>query len=210
MLSLIDLTPRPVPLRPTLALFAVLAVSMSVPNAHADAQRRPGVPMGFYTTTGLLTAEVEAASVASNNVFAEAPSFSGSLLVTGPIAKGAKRAWIAGVRGTALTLGNTGGCLITPGATECENRRFTERASLLTGGSFDIRSTVLRVMAGPTLYSVESAGTRVGTQIRLDYGSPRLRGPTPVLFLSYSMLGRQGGQAVGITTFGATLRWVRK
>jgi len=191
-------------------LIAIATVSLILPIQQAESQRRPGVPMGFYTTTGLLSLEVEAGSVTSTTVLAEAPSVAASLLVTGPLVMQAKRAWIAGLRGTALSLGNTDNCVRSPTVAGCQDRRFTERVALLTGGSFDIRSTVLRVMAGPALYSVQGSGTRVGTQVRLDFASPRLNGPTPALFLSRSMLGSQGGRGVGITTLGAGVRWVRK
>jgi hypothetical protein len=193
------------------AAFAVLtALSLAVPTDRVEAQRRPGVGMGFFTTTALLTGDVEAGSVNSTTVYAEAPSFAGSVLVTGPLAKGRYRAWIVGARATVLSLGHDGGCYVELPLQGCQNRRFTERVAVLTGGAFDIRSTILRVMAGPALYQVESSGARVGTQLRLDLAAPRLRGPTPTLFVTRSFLGSQRGSAVGITTLGAGLRWVRK
>lgn len=181
-----------------------------VPQSTADAQRRPGVGMGFYTSTGLVTADVEAGSVTSTTVLAEAPSFAASFLVTGPVAKLRKSAWIVGLRVTPLSFGNNDNCVRDSPTSACQNRRFNDRISLITGGAFDIRSTILRVVAGPVLYSVEGQGTRIGTQVRLDFASPRLSGPTPTLFVTRSMLGSQGGRAVGITTLGAGLRWVRK
>lgn len=192
------------------ALTAAAILSLAIPQHHAEAQRRPGVPMGFYTTTGLLTLEVEGGSVTSTTELTESPKFALSALVTGPVIKRAKRAWIAGVRGTALSLGNANRCNGSGGTSVCQSRRFTERVALLTGGAFDIRSTLLRVMAGPVVYGVEDSGMRVGTQLRVDYSAPRLSGPSPTLFLTRSFLGSQRGQAVGITTLGAGLRWVRK
>jgi hypothetical protein len=175
-----------------------------------EAQRRPGVGMGFYTTTGLLTADVEAGSVSSSTVYAEAPSFAASVLVTGPLVKSRYRAWIVGARGTVLSFGHDNGCYIEPPQPGCQNLRFTERVAVLTGGAFDIRSTLVRVMAGPALYQVENSGARVGTQVRLDFAAPRLRGTMPTLFVTRAFLGSQRGSSVGITTLGAGLRWVRK
>jgi hypothetical protein len=166
--------------------------------------------MGFYTTTGLLTADVEAGSVSSSTVYAEAPSFAASVLVTGPLVKGRKHAWIAGARGTALSFGHNDGCYIETGRQGCQNLRFTERVAVLAGGAFDIRYTVVRAMVGPVLYQVENSGARVGTQLHLDFVAPRLRGPSPTLFVTRAFLGSQRGSAVGITTLGAGLRWVRK
>ncbi|HYW32957.1 MAG TPA: hypothetical protein VE869_15765 [Gemmatimonas sp.] len=194
-----------------IAAFAALALlALSVPQHGADAQRRPGQNFGFYTTTGLVTGDVEAGSVNSSNEFAEVPSFALSGLLTTKVLQGRKSAWIAGVRGTVLSLGNTRQCIVDFSSQECLDVRFTERASLLTGGAFDIRSTILRAMVGPVLYDVEGSGMRVGTQIRLDYAAPRRNGPTPTLFLTRSMLGSQRGRSVGISTFGAGLRWVRR
>lgn len=199
---------------PSLTAFAACTVlaglSLSVPHSSADAQRRPGQNFGFYTTTGLVTGDVEAGSVNSSNEFAEAPSFALSGLLTTRVRQGRKTAWIAGVRGTVLSLGNNDQCIVQFGTPGCLNRRFTERAALLTGGAFDIRSTILRAMVGPAVYSVQGGGTRVGTQVRLDYAAPRRNGPTPTLFLSRTMLGSERGRSAGIATFGAGLRWVRR
>ena len=192
------------------ALAALCVVSLATPQHQSEAQRRPGVPMGFYTTTGLPTLDVEGGSVTSTTELTESPRFAVSALVTGAVVKRAKRAWIAGVRGTALSLGNGDRCSGAQGGSDCQSRRFTERVALLTGGAFDIRSTLLRVMAGPVVYGVEDSGMRIGSQVRIDYSGPRLSGPSPTLFLTRSFLGSQRGQAVGITTFGAGLRWVRK
>ena len=109
-----------------------------------------------------------------------------------------------------LSLGNSDQCIVEFGTSGCQDRRFTERAALLTGGAFDIRSTLLRAMVGPALYDVQGSGLRVGTQIRLDYAAPRLHGPTPTLFFTRSMLGSQRGRAVGLSTLGAGFRWVRR
>jgi len=121
-----------------------------------------------------------------------------------------KSAWIVGVRGTVLSLGNSNQCVVEAGTQGCQDRRFTERAALLTGGAFDIRSTILRAIVGPALYSVQGSGLRMGTQVRIDYAAPRLRGPTPTLFFTQSMLGSQRGRSTSISTFGAGLRWVRR
>ncbi len=166
--------------------------------------------MGFYTTTGLPSLDVEGGSITSTTELTESPKFALSALFTRSVAQQAKRAWIVGVRGTALSLGNWDRCSGSQGTANCQSRRFTERVALLGGGAFDIRSTVLRVMAGPVVYGVEDSPMRVGTQFRLDYSGPRLSGPSPTLFLTRSFLGSQRGQGVGITTLGAGLRWVRK
>jgi hypothetical protein len=188
-----------------IAATLVAATLLGVPLRTADAQRRPGVGMGFYTYTGLVSAEIEAGQMSSSTARVEAPTVALSATVSAPIKKLRSSAWIVAARGTALTFGNSDGCL--PG---CQQRRFTERAALLTGAAIDIRSTVLRVLAGPVLHSVEETGSRVGTQIRLDYGSPRVRGATPILFLTRSFMGSQGGREAGITTIGASFRFVRK
>ncbi len=95
----------------TFAAFAAFAaVSLAVPQRGAEAQRRPGVPMGFYTTTGLLTLDIEAGSVTSTTELTESPRFAVSALITGPVVKQAKRAWIYRARGTALSLGNGDRC----------------------------------------------------------------------------------------------------
>ncbi|WP_411281520.1 hypothetical protein [Gemmatimonas sp.] len=199
--------------RSTLAFAAYTALAVLwfvVPQHRADAQRRPGQNFGFYTTTGLLTGELEAGSVNSTNEFAEAPTFAVSGLLTTRVLQRRKSAWIVGVRGTVLSLGNSNQCVVESGTSGCQDRRFTERAALLTGGAFDIRSTILRAMVGPALYDVQGSGLRAGTQFRIDYAAPRLRGPTPTLFFTQSMLGSQRGRSAGLSTFGAGLRWMRK
>lgn len=197
--------------RASLLTAAAVAVSLSVTlPTQLVAQRRPGVGMGFYTTTGLLTADVEAGSVTSSTETARAPSFALSLLVTTGFKRVPKRAWIAGVRANALSLGNGRMCIVIPGTDSCQSPRFVERAALLAGGAFDIRSTILRAMVGPALYSVELAGTRIGTSLRVDFAAPRLSGPTPTLFFTRTFLGSQRGEAVGLSTLGAGFRWVRK
>ncbi len=192
------------------ACTALAVLSLIVPPRRADAQRRPGQNFGFYTTTGLLTGEIEAGSVNATTEFAEAPSFAVSGLLTTRLVQRRKSAWIIGVRGTVLSLGNSDQCIVERGTPGCQDRRFTERAALLTGGAFDIRSTILRAMVGPALYDVEGSGLRVGTQLRLDYAAPRRSGPTPTLFFTRSLLGSQRGRAVGLSTFGAGIRWVRR
>ena len=166
--------------------------------------------MGFYTTTGLLTADVEAGSVTSSSATARAPSFALSMLVTTGVKRGPKRAWILGARANAIAFGNGRTCIVIAGTNSCQSPRFEERGALLTGGAFDIRSTLLRAMVGPALYSVERQGTRLGTSLRVDFAAPRLSGPTPTLFFTRTFLGSQRGEAVGISTVGAGFRWVRK
>lgn len=166
--------------------------------------------MGFYTTTGLLSGDVEVGQVNSTTALAEVPTVALSLLATAPLMKAPKRAWIVGLRANVVGLGNGNSCFVTPDVTGCQDVRFTDRATLLTGGAFDIRSSVLRVMVGPTLYSVQGSGSRLGTTVRADLGSPRLRGSTPTLFVSRTFLGSQRGEALGITSLGAGFRWVRK
>ncbi|MFN8716783.1 MAG: hypothetical protein ACK50C_07335 [Gemmatimonadaceae bacterium] len=174
------------------------------------AQRRPGVPMGFYTTTGLPTADVEAGSVTTSSSLAEAPTVALSLLVTGAVKRMPKRAVIVGLRATPLAFGNADSCVVAPGVSGCLNRRFTERVGILVGAAFDIRSTLLRTTIGPTLYNVEEQGARIGTTVRVDFASPRLRGPTPTLFFTRTFLGSQGGEPAAHSTLGAGFRWVRK
>ncbi len=188
---------------------ATVALAVAIPSV-IEAQRRPGVGMGFYTTTGLLSADVEVGPVTSTTALAEAPLASASLLLTAPLKKSAKRAWILGARLTPLAVGNGNSCFVTPNVTGCQDVRFEERAALLAGGAFDIRSTVLRVMVGSTLYSVQEQGTRLGTTLRLDYGAPRLRGSTPTFFFTRTFLGSQRGEAVAMSTLGVGFRWVRK
>lgn len=187
----------------------ILALAGAVPTP-LTAQRRPGIGTGFYTTTGLVSADVEAGSISSNTSLAEAPSFGLSVLVTAPLQRLPKRAWIAGLRATPLAFGNSNTCVITPGVSGCQNSRFEERAALLAGGAFDIRSTILRVMAGPAYYDVEGQGARLGTSVRVDFGSPRLRGPTPTLFFTRTFLGSQRGEPAAVSTLGIGMRWVRK
>ena len=186
-----------------------VALTVAVP-ALLSAQRRPGVGMGFYTTTGLITGEVEGGSVTSSTALASSPSFEASFLLTAPLKKMPKRAWIAGVRARALALGDNDYCSVRPEPGGCQIRRFDERAAFLAGGAFDIRSTVLRALVGPALFRVEQEGTRFGTQVRLDFASPRLSGPTPTLFYTGTFLGSQRGESVVISTIGAGFRWVRK
>ncbi len=186
------------------------ALSLALPWHGADAQRRPGQNFGFYTTTGLVTGDIEVGTVTSSTEVAEAPTVAVSVLLTTRLVQRRKSAWIVGVRGTALSLGNSDPCFVEADAPGCQDRRFTERAALLTGGAIDIRSTILRAMVGPALYDVQGSGLRVGTQLRIDYAAPRLNGPTPTLFLTRSILGSERGSAVGLTTFGAGFRWVRR
>lgn len=192
-----------------LSLVSLATALMAVPH-EAAAQRRPGVGTGFYTYTGLVSTDVEAGSVSSTTAFAEAPTVAASVLVTAPLRKLKRKAIIVGVRATPLAFGNTGGCLIIPPVLSCQNRRFLERASVLPGAAFDIRETLLRVMVGPALYSVEDAGTRLGTQVRLDYTNPRQGARMPTIFLTRTFLGSQNGRGVGMTTLGVGIRFARK
>jgi hypothetical protein len=189
----------------------VVAVAMlaSVPST-STAQRRPGMGTNFYTTTGLLTGDVEVGTVNSTTGLAEVPDFALSLLGTAPVVKSTKRAWIVGARVQVLGLGNRNACYVTPDVTGCQNRRFSERGMVMTGGAFDIRSTILRAMVGPALYDVEGQGARLGTTVRVDFASPRQRGMTPTLFFTRTFLGRQENDAVGVSTLGAGFRWVRR
>jgi len=114
-----------------------VALSLALP-ALLSAQRRPGVAMGFYTTTGLVTGEVEGGSVTSSTALASSPSFEASFLLTAPLKKLPKRAWIVGVRARALALGDNDYCSVRPEPGGCRIRRFDERAALLAGGAFDI------------------------------------------------------------------------
>lgn len=192
-----------------LAAAAAVLAAVTTPTG-LSAQRRPGVPMGFYTTTGLLTADVEGGSVTTSTTLAEAPTFAASVLVTAPLRKLPKRAVIVGLRATPLAFGNNGSCVVTPGLQGCQNVRFEERVGVFVGGAFDIRSTLLRTMIGPSLYDVETQGARLGTTVRIDFASPRLRGPTPTLFFTRTFLGSQRGQGAAHSTLGAGFRWVRK
>jgi hypothetical protein len=127
-------TVGPVPLRRFIPSLAALAM-LSTPLLQAGAQRRPGVGMGFYTTTGLPSADVEVGPVTSTTALAEAPLVSVSLVLSAPVKKSAKRAWIAGARLTPLGVGNGDSCFVTPTVTGCQDVRFEERAALLAGGS---------------------------------------------------------------------------
>lgn len=201
----------PVRARAVLVAAAAFAVSLSAMlPVQLGAQRRPGVGMGFYTTTGLPTVDLEGGSVNSSTSTARAPSFALSLLATTGLKRVPKRAWIVGVRANALSLGNGRTCIELSGTTKCQSPRFVERGAVLAGGAFDIRATILRAMVGPALYSVEREGTRVGTSLRVDFAAPRLSGPTPTLFFTRTFLGSQRGEAVGMSTLGAGFRWVRK
>ena len=186
-----------------------LTLTLASPSLLAG-QRRPGVNMGFYTTTDLLTGDIEGGSITSSTSQANAPRFAVSLLVTAPHKRASKRAWIAGVRATPIAFGNTAQCLRVTGADGCQNGPFNERIGVLVGSAFDIRSTILRTMVGPTLYQVEGQGVRVGTTLRLDFASPRLRGPTPTAFFARTFLGSQRRRGVALTSLGAGFRWVRK
>jgi hypothetical protein len=139
----------------TAAVSVALAVAMPT---QLSAQRRPGVGMGFYTTTGLITGEVEGGSVTSSTALASSPSFEASFLLTAPLKKMPKRAWIAGVRARALALGDNDYCSVRPEPGGCQIRRFDERAAFLAGGAFDIRSTVLR--APPICWAWSAARRR--------------------------------------------------
>lgn len=187
----------------------LVALAVTLPEL-LTAQRRPGVGNGFYTTTGLLSGDVEAGSVSSSTAIAEAPTVAMSVLLTAPLQRLSKRAWIVGVRANVIGLGNNDNCYVIPGTDGCQNARFVERGALLAGSAFDIRSTILRAMIGPALYDVEGQGARVGTAIRIDFAAPRLHGPTPTIFFTRTFLGSQRGEAVGLSTLGAGLRWVRK
>ncbi len=194
---------------PTLSAL-LLALLVATPRQPAEAQRRPGQNFGFYTTTGLLTGDLDIGSVTSSSAFAEAPTVALSALVTTRVRQRPKRAWIVGVRGTMLSLGNSDPCIDGSRIPGCQDRRFTERVALVAGGAFDIRSTLLRVMVGPAWYGIQGGDQRIGTQLRVDYAAPRLRGSTPTLFFSRSMLGSERGESVGLSTLGIGFRWVRR
>jgi hypothetical protein len=193
--------------RVTLAAAALLALVPLV--APLGAQRRPGVGMGFYTYTGLLSAEVEGGSVVSSSAYVEAPTLAVSGVATAPLWRGRKRAWIVGARVTPLNVGNRG-CLVLSGTTGCQDVRHEERAALLTGAAFDIRSTLLRAAIGPALVNAQGRGMRLGTVLRLDYTAPRQGASFPTLFLTRTFLGSERGESAGLTTLGAGYRWVRK
>ena len=192
------------------ALCAVcLMLTVAAPSL-LPGQRRPGMNMGFYTTTDLLTGDVEGGSITSTTSQASAPRIAVSVLVIAPLKRASKRAWIAGVRATPIGFGNTAPCVRVTGEDGCQNGPFNERIAVLAGSAFDIRSTILRTMVGPTLYQVEGQGVRIGTTVRVDFGTPRLRGPTPILFYTRTFLGSQRGRAVALSSLGAGFRWVRK
>jgi hypothetical protein len=188
----------------TAALLALVACA-----APLDAQRRPGVGMGFYTYTGLLSAELEGGSVVSSTAYVEAPALAVSGVGTAPLWRGRHRAWIMGVRVTPLNVGNRG-CYVEIGATGCQDVRHEERMALLTGAAFDIRSTLLRVLVGPALVGAQGRDARLGTTFRIDYTAPRQGSSFPTLFLTRTFLGSERGATAGLTTVGAGYRWVRK
>lgn len=194
---------------PALPRLLGAAALLAVFTSTAAAQRRPGVGMGFYTYTGLLAGDVELGQVTGTTAYAEGPNVTLSGVVTAPLMKLRKKAVIVGLRGTAISVGNNG-CLIVPPSNECQDRRFTERVTLLTGMAWDIRESLLRVTAGPALYTVEKDGARFGTQVRVDYARPRQGSRMPTLFLSRSFLGSQRGRGVGFTTLGLGLRTAKK
>jgi hypothetical protein len=192
------------------ALAAVSAAALLALPYTSQAQRRPGVGTGFYTYTGLLSTDIEAGSVTGTTAFAEGPTVAASVLVSTALKKLTRKAVIVGLRGTALSLGNNDGCYIVAPSTECQNRRFTERLTLLPGMAWDIRESLLRVTGGPTLFSVEGEGLRLGTQLRVDFARPRQTSTMPTIFLSRSFLGSQRGRGVGFTTLGIGYRFAQK
>ncbi|WP_434478365.1 hypothetical protein [Gemmatimonas sp.] len=161
----------------------VALTMLSTPSLKAAAQRRPGVGMGFYTTTGLLSADVEVGPVTSTTALAEAPLASASLLLTAPLKKGAKRAWIAGARFTPLAVGNGNSCFVTPDVTGCQDVRFEERAALLAGGAF--RHSLHRVARHGGLHALPRA--RAGGAPG-HHDSARLRRPAPARLDAHSLL----------------------
>lgn len=201
--------PFPAPSRLLTAALLIVAAAASA-AAPATAQRRPGVGMGFYTYTGLVAADVELGQVTSTTAYAESPSVTLSGVVSAPLMKLRKKALIVAARGTAFSVGNKDGCLIIPPSAECQQRRFTERLTVLTGMAWDIRESLVRLTAGPALFSVEQQGARVGTQLRLDYARPRQGSRMPTLFISRSFLGSQRGRGVGFTTLGLGIRTAKK
>ncbi len=200
---------------PTASFFATLPAALlagvvMLTSSSALAQRRPGVGMGFYTYTGLVAADIEVGQVNGTTGFAEGPTVTLSGIVAAPLMKLRKKALIIAARGTAISYGNSDGCYVIPPSPECQQRRFTERLTLLPGMAWDIRESLVRVMAGPALYSVEREGSRIGTQIRVDYARPRQGSRMPVLFLSRSFLGSQRGRSAGFTTIGIGIRTAKK
>lgn len=199
--------------RPGLAavlLSASLLFQPLLAVSSLEAQRRPGVGMGFYTFTGLLSAEVEGGSVVSSAALAEAPTIAISGMGTVPLLRGRKKAWIASARATPLNLGNRGTCVVTPETVGCQDVRYEERASVMTGAAFDIRSALLRGMVGAAMVSVEGRGARYGPIVRIDFTAPRQGASSPTLFLTRTFLGRERTESMGLTTVGAGFRWSRK
>ena len=196
--------------RGVVVMAATAIVTALTLTSSLSAQRRPGVGMGFYTFTGLLAAEVEGGSVISSAALAEAPTVAVSGMGTVPLLKGRKKAWIASVRATPLNLGNRGSCVVTPDTIGCQDVRYEERASLLTGAAFDIRSTLLRGMIGAAMVNVEGRGARYGPIVRIDFTAPRQGASSPTLFLTRTFLGRERTESMGLTTVGAGFRWSRK
>lgn len=166
--------------------------------------------MGFYTTTDLPTLDVEVANVGTSSGQANSPLLTVSAVVTKPLKRGNKRALIAGLRATPLSAFNSVPCVRRIGSTTCQNTRFDERIGLLVGGAFDVRSTILRPMLGPTWYNVGGQGARFATTVRLDFAAPRLRGPTPTGFITRTFLGSVRGEGTALTSAGVGFRWVRK
>jgi len=166
--------------------------------------------MGFYTYTGLVSAELEGGSVVASSAFVEAATIAISGMGTVPLLRVPKRAWIAALRVTPLNLGNRGSCVVIPEAVGCQDTRFEERASVMTGGAFDIRATLLRVMVGGAYVSAENSAARFGPIVRVDFTAPRQGGSSPTLFLTRTFLGTVRGESAGLTTVGAGYRWVRK
>lgn len=199
------------PARPAVVMAATVCLMLAVAMpSSVEAQRRPGVNMGFYTTTDLPTLDVEVASVGSSSRQANAPLLALSLVGTKSLKRGKKRALIAGLRATPLSAFNSVPCVRQIGSTTCQSNRFDERVGLLIGGAFDVRSTILRPMVGPTWYNVGGQGARFATTVRLDFASPRLRGPTPTAYLTRTFLGSVRGEGTALTSLGVGLRWVRK
>jgi hypothetical protein len=185
----------------------ILAVATPSP---VEAQRRPGVNMGFYTTTDLPTLDVELGSVGTSSGQANSPLLTVSAVATTPLKRASKRALIAGLRATPLSAFSSVPCVRRAGVPGCQSSRFDERVGLLVGGAFDVRSTILRTMVGPTWYHIGGQGARFATTVRLDFASPRLRGPTPTAFLTRTFLGSVRGEGTALTSAGVGFRWVRK
>ena len=99
---------------------SAVALCLMLP-ASLSAQRRPGVGMGFYTYTGLLSGEVEGGSVVASTSLIEAPWVALSAVGTVPLLRKPKKAWIAAVRVTPLNLGNRGSCYVTPESSGCQD-----------------------------------------------------------------------------------------